>query len=174
MDLPALEGRRIVRPEGGRGIPPARGTSFLSLRMAVSSEIFCGNKITDSVWNRPRREMGLIAHDDGKIRAQERAHPAHLALFHLLALRGKVALGVHLLGWFQDLRRAELDADPATLAILLFYVQFGHDIFISIFLPQSSQRTQSLLENRKTSLNSRFFKKFSVTSVASVAKIIFP
>jgi hypothetical protein len=70
----------------------------------------------------------FVGYDDGEIRAEKRAQAALLALLHFLAFRGEIALGVHLLGLFKNLGRAEFDADSATLAILLFYVQRGHNI----------------------------------------------
>ena len=77
--------------------------------------------------------MGLVGHNDGEVRAEKRAHAALLALLHLFALRWEIPLGVHLFRLLQHFGRAELDADPATLAVLIFYVKFRHTISISIF-----------------------------------------
>jgi hypothetical protein len=100
---------------------------FLSFKDAVSSEIswpgglkFLGKR----AWHQDL----FVGYDDGEIRAEQRAHTAVLALLHFLAFRGKIALGVHLLGLLKNLGRAELDADSATLAVSLFYVERGHNI----------------------------------------------
>jgi hypothetical protein len=77
--------------------------------------------------------LGLVGHDNGEVRAEKGAEATLFALFHLFALRRKISPGVHLFGLLQHLSRAELDADPATLAVPLFYVKFRHNIFISIF-----------------------------------------
>jgi hypothetical protein len=63
---------------------------------------------------------------NGKVRAEKRAHPALLALFHLDAFRGEIPAGVHPLRLFQDFHRAKGDADPTALAISFFHVQFRH------------------------------------------------
>jgi hypothetical protein len=96
--------------------------------------------------------MGSVGHDDGKIRAEKGAQAALLAFFHLLALRRKISLGVHLFGWLQHLGRAELDADPATFAVLLFYVKLRHNISISIF--SATEYTENTeIRGKKLSLN---------------------
>jgi hypothetical protein len=114
-------------PPERRSEDSTRGSiSFLSLRGAVSREILAENlggiNSPISLEKGPWGKMGSVGHDDGKIRAEKRAQAALLAFFHLLALRRKISLGVHLLGLLQHLGRAELDADPATFAVLLFYV----------------------------------------------------
>jgi hypothetical protein len=70
----------------------------------------------------------FVGHDDGEIRAEKRAHAALFALLHFLAFRGKIALGVHFLGLFENLGWAKFDTDPATFAVPFLYVQCGHDI----------------------------------------------
>ena len=67
-----------------------------------------------------------IGHHNRKIRTQERAHSTLFALFHILALGGKIPSGVHLVGGLENFGRAKFDADPATLTIPLFYVKLGH------------------------------------------------
>jgi hypothetical protein len=82
----------------------------------------------DSIEERAWRKWLLVGNNDGKIGAEKRAHAALLALFHLIAFWREIPPGVHLLGLFQYLGLAELDADPATLTIPLFYVQLWHMI----------------------------------------------
>jgi hypothetical protein len=99
--------------------------------MTVSRRKIQGKKAYGFLWKRACRRMGLVGHNDGKVRAKKRAHATLLALLHLPALGREITPGVHLFGLLQHLGRAELDADPATLAISLFYVKFRHNWSIS-------------------------------------------
>jgi hypothetical protein len=70
----------------------------------------------------------LVGYHDGKVRAEKGTQAALLALFHLLALGREVTPGIHLLGRFQHLGRAELDADSATLAVFFLYEKLWHNL----------------------------------------------
>jgi hypothetical protein len=71
-------------------------------------------------------KASVLGNDDGKVRAEEGAHPALLALFHIVAFRGKISAGIHLFRLLQDLGRTKFDADATPLTILVFNMQLDH------------------------------------------------
>jgi hypothetical protein len=124
--------KRILRREPAAVFAPRIIILFLSFKAAVSSEISWPGFLR-FVEKRAWHPNLFVGHDDGEIRAEKGAHAALLALLHFLAFWREITLGVHFLGLFKNLGRAEFDADPATLAVPLLYVQCGHSWLISSF-----------------------------------------